>query len=80
MIDIRLTEQQAYWQKRLSGELPVLQEFLSEPQLPVDTVIISREAFQLEQQLYIERTKFCSCENITLFTAIIAIFKIILLR
>ena len=78
--NVSLTEQQAYWKKRLSGELPVLQEFLSEQRSPVETLTRSREAFQLDQQLYIELTKFCSCENITLFTAILAIVKIILLR
>ncbi|MDJ1184731.1 non-ribosomal peptide synthetase/type I polyketide synthase [Roseofilum casamattae] len=79
-VNINLTQQQAYWKKKLSGQLPVLEAFLNKPRSPVQRLAKSKEYFQLDKHLYLQLTEFISRENSDLFTILLALFKIILFR
>ena len=76
---ISLTEQEAYWHKNFD-DLPSLEFPLDYPRPPVQSYIRNKDAVKLDKKLFLELKRFCLQENITLFTTLLAAFKIILMR
>ena len=75
---ISLTEQKAYWQKQLYGELPVL-DVPASYLTPTQSATRAKETIELEEQC-LELQKFCAHENVTLFIMLLTTFKVLLLR
>ncbi|MCV3214074.1 amino acid adenylation domain-containing protein, partial [Plectonema radiosum NIES-515] len=75
-----LTQQQTYWQQQLGGDMPVLEIPLDYPRSPQQSFIRAKEAVELDEKLCLELNKFCLSENVTLFTTLLAAFKVLLLR
>jgi amino acid adenylation domain-containing protein len=77
---ITLTQQQTYWQQQLGGDMPVLEIPLDYPRSPQQSFIRAKEAVKLDEKLCLELNQFCLSENVTLFTTLLAAFKVLLLR
>lgn len=75
-----LIEQEAYWQKHLGSVLPALEIPFKRSRVAVQSLIREKETIKLDEKLGLELNKFCDVENIPLLTALLTIFKIILLR
>ncbi|WP_084776987.1 non-ribosomal peptide synthetase [Anabaena sp. PCC 7108] len=73
-------EQEVYWQKHLGSILPVLEIPFQRSRVSVQSLIREKETIKLDEKLGLELNKFCYAENIPLLTALLTIFKIILLR
>ncbi|MDF5729296.1 MAG: amino acid adenylation domain-containing protein [Rhizonema sp. PD38] len=77
---INLTQQQTYWQQQLSSEVPVLEIPSDYPRSLLPSFIRAKETIELDEKLCLELNKFCLCENFTLFTTLLAAFKVLLFR
>ncbi|KYC36320.1 hypothetical protein WA1_42115 [Scytonema hofmannii PCC 7110] len=77
---ITLAQQQTYWQQQLGGDLPMLEIPLDYPRSPLQSFTRAKEVVELDKKLCLELNKFCLSENVTLFTTLLAAFKVLLLR
>ena len=75
-----LADQRTYWQKRLAGELPILNLPTDYPRPPAQSFIRASKELEIDETSYSELKKYCSRDGITLFTTLLAAFKILLLR
>ncbi|MCC5647957.1 amino acid adenylation domain-containing protein [Nostoc sp. CHAB 5824] len=75
-----LFEQEAYWQKRLSKVLPVLEIPLKRSTVSIELFTKVKETIKLNEKLGLEFSKFCESESITPFVVLLATLKILLLR
>jgi len=73
-------EQEVYWLQQLGSVLPALEIPFKRSRVPVQSLIRRKEAIQLDEKLGLELKLFCSAENITLFIALLATWKILLMR
>lgn len=75
-----LTEQQTYWQQQIGGEVPVLEIPSDYPRSLVKSLTGAKEAVEVDEKLCLKLDKFCLAENLTVFTTLLAAFKVLLLR
>ncbi|HEW98429.1 MAG: hypothetical protein DRR16_10450 [Candidatus Parabeggiatoa sp. nov. 3] len=69
-----------YWQKQLSGELPVLQLPTDRPRPPVQTYHGATHFFQLDETLTQQLKVLAQTFDTTLFSLLLATFQILLYR
>ncbi len=75
-----LAEQEAYWQKQLSGELPLLQLPLDHSRSVNQGFTRRSETLKLDEDFYHKLRDFCRNEKISLFNLFLTTFKIMLRR
>ncbi|MBW4564791.1 MAG: amino acid adenylation domain-containing protein [Mojavia pulchra JT2-VF2] len=75
-----LKNQLAYWQKQLSGELPILQLPTDRPRPTVQTYAGKTLSFVLPKSLSEKLKTLSKQEGVTLFMTLLAAFKILLYR
>ncbi len=75
-----LTQQQIYWQQQIDSDLPVLEIPSDYPRSVEKSFIKAKESVELNEKLYLKLDKFCQDENFTVFTTLLAAFKVLLLR
>ncbi len=75
-----LAEQESFWQKELSGELPVLALPLDHPRPPVQSFIRATESIELDQSLSRKMKALSAAQNVSLFVTLLAGLKAVLLR
>ena len=75
-----LSEQEVYWPKQLGPVLPVLEIPFKRSRVPVQSLRRIKETIKLDEKLGLEINKFCLQEDIPVFIALLATFKILLLR
>ena len=70
----------AYWQKQLSGELPVLHLPTTRPRPPIQTYNGASYAFTLTAELSEQLQRLSQAENTTLYVILVAAFQVLLHR
>src|SRR6476620_837632 len=75
-----LTQHQIYWEQLLNSDLPVLEIPSDYPRSPLQSFIRAKESVELDEEFSLKFDKFCRDENFTVFTALLAAFKVLLLR
>ncbi|QSJ14342.1 amino acid adenylation domain-containing protein [Nostoc sp. UHCC 0702] len=75
-----LTSKLAYWQRQLSGCLPVLQLPTSQQRPAIESFRGARQLFNLSANLTQTLKTFARQEGVTLFMTLLAVFKILLYR
>ncbi|NET07737.1 MAG: amino acid adenylation domain-containing protein [Symploca sp. SIO2B6] len=75
-----LDTQLSYWQKQLSGKIPVLQLPTDRPRPRVQTFRGARLSFSIPKSLTEELKALSQKEEVTLFMTLLAAFKILLYR
>jgi amino acid adenylation domain-containing protein/non-ribosomal peptide synthase protein (TIGR01720 family) len=75
-----LTQQQIYWEQLLNSELPVLEIPSDYPRSRLQSFIRAKESVELNEEFCLKFYKFCQDENFTVFTTLLAAFKVLLLR
>jgi amino acid adenylation domain-containing protein len=75
-----MIEQEVYWLQQLSSALSGLEIPFKRSRVPVQSFVRRKETIQLDEKLGLELKLFCSAENIPLLIALLATWKIILLR
>ena len=75
-----LTSKLAYWQRQLSGCLPVLQLPTSRQRPAIQSFRGARQLFNLSANLTQTLKTFARQEGVTLFMTLLAVFKILLYR
>ncbi|MFN6563916.1 MAG: amino acid adenylation domain-containing protein [Nostoc sp. ChiSLP01] len=69
-----------YWRDRLAGELPILNLPTDRPRPPVQTYAGASFAFVLEAELTHKLTELAKAEGVTVYTVVLAVFQVLLLR
>ncbi|GAA6618281.1 amino acid adenylation domain-containing protein [Scytonema sp. NUACC26] len=69
-----------YWQKQLTGELPILNLPTDRPRPPVQTYEGASYPFVLEEKLTHKLLDLAKVEGVTLYTIILAAFQVLLLH
>ena len=75
-----LTQQLLYWEQLLNSDLPVLEIPSDYPRSPLQSFIRAKESVELNEEFCLKFDKFCQDENFTVFTTLLAAFKVLLLR
>ncbi|MBE9228590.1 amino acid adenylation domain-containing protein [Phormidium sp. LEGE 05292] len=75
-----LTQQLLYWEQLLNSELPVLEIPSDYPRSRLQSFIRAKESVELNEEFCLKFDKFCQDENFTIFTTLLAAFKVLLLR
>ncbi|HEX7360856.1 MAG TPA: amino acid adenylation domain-containing protein [Bryobacteraceae bacterium] len=70
----------SYWERQLSGELPVINLPLDFPRPALQTFQGSRHTIQIPEELTVRLRAFASRYNVTLYTALLAAFQVLLHR
>ena len=70
----------SYWQRELSGELPVVRLFSNRPPVATQNVPGASHYFQLQGELVRGLRSLAQAEGVTLFTVLLAAFQILLQR
>jgi len=78
--NINETEQQRYWRKTLSGNLPVLRLNPDYPRPPVSAFIRDVESLDVDQSLYQRLLNFCTEQQVSLNVVLLAVFNTLLHR
>jgi hypothetical protein len=69
-----LERQQAYWQRQLGGELPVLHLCPDYPRPPLQSFIRASEAIELGREICGKVRTFCARVQVTPFVLLLATF------
>src|SRR5439155_26445737 len=69
-----------YWQKQLSGELPVLDLPTDRPRPPIQTYRGASRSFKLSRELTRQLKSLAKVEGTTIYTTLLAAFQILLHR
>lgn len=69
-----------YWKEKLRGELPILNLHTDKPRPPVQTFAGDLVSFEVEPELYNRLNSFAATQGVTLFTVVLAAFKVLLYR
>ncbi len=69
-----------YWQQKLAGEIPVLSLPTDRPRPPVQTYKGASHSFQLSETLSGQLRALANTEKVTLYTLLLAAFKVLLFR
>jgi amino acid adenylation domain-containing protein len=72
--------QEAFWEDRLGGELPVLQIWSDHPRPPISSFVRQTETIELDTAVVAQIRGFCERENLPLFVMLLAAFKSLLHR
>ncbi|NMF67478.1 condensation domain-containing protein, partial [Brasilonema octagenarum] len=75
-----LTQQQIYWEQQINSALPILEIPSDYPRSPVQSFIRAKESVESNEDFCLKFDKFCQDENFTIFTTLLAAFKVLLLR
>ena len=75
-----LKRQLSYWQEQLKGDLPALELPTDRPRPAVQTVRGKRHFLRVSDRLRDELKELCREEQVTLFMALLAAFKVLLHR
>ncbi len=70
----------AYWQRRLSGDLPLLNLPTDRPRPPVQTYRGASHRFTLDESLARRLRALARAANVTLYTVLLAAFQLLLAR
>lgn len=70
----------SYWQRELSGELPVVRLFSGRPQVTTQSLAGASYYFQLQGELVRGLRSLAQAEGVTLYTVLLAAFQILLQR
>ncbi|HZU03680.1 MAG TPA: amino acid adenylation domain-containing protein [Ktedonobacteraceae bacterium] len=69
-----------YWQQKLAGEIPMLSLPIDKPRPPVQTYKGASHSFQLSETLSARLRTLAYTEKVTLYTLMLAAFKVLLFR
>src|SRR3989339_740225 len=78
--EIRLKDQEKYWLKRLSGEIPILNLPIDRPRQAVQKFKGDKENIILNKRLTDSLRKISRDNNVTLFTLLFTIFNVFLYK
>ncbi len=70
----------AYWEKQLAGDLPVLNLWPDRPRMPIQQMRGGTVSFSCASSLTKQIKAFSKSEGVTLYTVLLAVFKVILFR
>ncbi|MBH8563960.1 amino acid adenylation domain-containing protein, partial [Nostoc sp. CENA67] len=69
-----------YWREQLAGELPILNLPTDRPRPPVQTYEGASFPFVLDEKLSHKLTELAIAEGVTVYTVMLAVFQVLLLR
>ena len=75
-----LTQQLLYWEQLLNSALPFLEIPSDYPRSSLQSFSRAKESVELNEEFCLKLDKFCQDENFTVFTTLLAAFKVLLLR
>src|SRR4028119_1841565 len=75
-----LTQQLLYWEQQINSDLPILEIPSDYPRSSLQSFIRAKESVELNEEFCLKFDKFCRDENFTIFTTLLAAFKVLLLR
>jgi amino acid adenylation domain-containing protein len=75
-----LEKQLSYWREKLQGAPPVLELPMDRPRPAIQTFRGARQTFSLDRELGEGLKDLCKRENVTLFMALLAAFKVLMFR